>query len=132
MVWALLCILSLESSHQTVAEKTSWTKGYDSPLWDVIEDIKSANQPIVFTTSDLGVNLLTLSYYLDPKTQLLVAPSLDDVDVGSIQNQVKSGREVLVFLSTQEEERKLADMTGYDMQALQEKGDVLLSRLVAP
>ena len=133
MIWALLCILSLESSHQAVAKKTSWTKGYDSPLWDVIEDIKSANQPIVFTTSDLGVNLLTLSYYLDPKTQLLVTPSLNklnDTDISAIQNQMELGQEILVFQPSTEAIQKLADLTGYQTQVLQDKGNTMLSRLV--
>ena len=133
MIWALLCILSLESSYETVTKKISWSKGYDVPLWDVIANIKSANQPIVFTTADQGVNLLTLSYYLDPQTQLLVAPRLDklnDADISAIQNQMELGREILVFQPSTEAIQNLADLTGYQVEVLQDKGDVLLSRLV--
>ncbi|TAF51076.1 MAG: hypothetical protein EAZ61_11430 [Oscillatoriales cyanobacterium] len=81
------------------------------------------------------MNLLTLSYYLDSQTQLLVVPSLkklNDADISAIQNQMELGRETLVFQPSTEAIQNLADLTGYQAEILQDKGDVLLSRLVAP
>ena len=100
--------------------------------WNTIYTIEKIQKPILLTTSNQAVNLLTLSYYLKPETELLVAPSLDQLDLGLVKVNVESGRTVVSLLKSLQSTEDLKSLTGYEAEILQDKGDFFLSRLILP
>lgn len=132
LVWGIICIFSLTSSDRIVSQKQHWSKGWNTVVWDTIEAIANIKKPILITTSDQGVNLLTLSYYLKPDTELLVAPHLGKIDLDLVKTNVESGRTVVSLLNSLQSTEDLKSLTGYEMETLQDQGDLFLSRLVIP
>ena len=132
LAWGLICIFSLTSSDRIVSQKQHWSKGWDMSAWNTVDAIEKINHPVLITTSDQGVNLLTLSYYLKPDTELLVAPSLEKLDLDLVQANVESGRTVVSLLANQRSTEDLQRLLGYEAETLQDKGDFFLSRIVSP
>jgi len=130
--WGLICVFSLTSSDGIVNQKQHWSKGWDVSAWDTIDAIEKIQKPVLLTISKQGVNLSTLSYYLKPDTELLVAPSLDQLDLGLVKVNVESGRTVVSLLKSLQSTEDLKSLTGYEAEILQDKGDFFLSRLILP
>lgn len=131
-IWSTICVLSLTCSYDLVTEKDIWLKGWNSQAWSTIDILKAIDKPILITTSNQKFHLLTLSYYLDPKTELLLAKSMDSLDVDSIRSKLESGYEVFSFLEDLPSTKKLESLTGFQTEILVDKGGFFLSRLNLP
>lgn len=73
-VMATIITAGILSSTLIAQSPAWWNKGSNSRLLDVTAQINQTERPLVVSNADLG-DLLSLSYYLEPKVRLLIYPA---------------------------------------------------------